>query len=103
MLFRSALEELRRLATGVRAAANKAGAPADGGRFRPHLTLARMNRPVEATRWVRALSAYRSPEFWVTDVALVQSHLGEGPGNRPRYEVLRRFALGRNTGETAGG
>src|SRR5690349_10825481 len=29
-------EELRRLATGVRAAAGRAGAPVDGARFRPH-------------------------------------------------------------------
>src|SRR5262245_30605189 len=43
-------EELRRLAVGARAAANKAGADADGGRFKAHLTLARSGRPFEATR-----------------------------------------------------
>lgn len=89
-----ALEELRRLSTGARAAANKAGAPADGATFRPHVTLARLNRPVEATRWLRVLSTFRSREFQVTELALVESHLGEGPGNRPRYEVMRTFALG---------
>lgn len=88
------LEELRRLATGARAAANKAGAAADGATFRPHLTLARMRRPVEATRWVQVLSTYRSREFTVTDFALVESHLGQGPGNRPRYDVVQRFDLG---------
>jgi 2'-5' RNA ligase len=90
-----ALEELRRLATGARAAAGKAGAPADGAAFRPHLTLARMRRPVEATRWLRVLSTYRSRPFEVTDFALVESHLGQGPGNRPRYDVVRQFSLGR--------
>ena len=40
-------EELTRLATGARAAGNKAGADADGGRFHPHLTLARIGRPVD--------------------------------------------------------
>lgn len=90
-----ALEELRRLATGARAAANKAGAPAAGAVFRPHLTLARLNRPVEATRWLRVLSTFRSREFEVTEMALVESHLGEGPGNRPRYEVVGIFPLGR--------
>src|SRR3954449_4970844 len=32
--------ELARLATGARAAATKAGADAEGGRFHPHITLA---------------------------------------------------------------
>ena len=90
-----ALEELRRLSTGARAAANKAGAPADGATFRPHLTLARLNRPVEATRWLRVLSTLRSREFEVTEMVLVESHLGEGPSNRPRYEMVGSFPLGR--------
>jgi len=89
-----ALEELRRLATGARAAANKAGAPADGATFRPHLTLARMNHPVEATRWIRVLSGYHSRPFEVTEAVLVRSYLGEGPGGRPRYEVVGTFPLG---------
>ncbi len=90
----SAAEELRRLSVGARAAAAKAGAPAAGATFRPHLTLARMGRPVEATRWLRVLSAYRGPMFEVTEFALVESHLGEGPGNRPRYETVACFPLG---------
>ena len=89
------LEELRRLSTGARAAANRAGAPADGAVFRPHLTLARMRRPVEATRWLRVLSTYRSRDFTVTDLDLVESHLGQGPGTRPRYDVVGSFPLGR--------
>ncbi len=90
-----AREELARLATGARAAANRAGAPADGGRFRPHLTLARARRPFEATRWLRVLDAYDGPSFEVDEVALVRSHLGEGPRGRPRYEVVDTFAIGR--------
>ena len=42
-------EELRRMATGARAAVAKSGAEVDGQRFTPHLTLARINKPVEAT------------------------------------------------------
>src|SRR5690242_16736485 len=76
-------EELRRLATGCRAAASKAGIDFAGERFKPHLTLARMARPVEATRWVRLLDAYRSPDFAIDEVALIASHLGEGPRKRP--------------------
>lgn len=90
-----ALEELRRLSVGARAAANRAGAPAGGGPFRAHVTLARLSRPVEATRWLRVLSAYRSREFALAEFALVESYLGQGPGGRPRYEVIRRFPVGR--------
>lgn len=88
-------EELRRLATGARAAANKAGAEAAGGRFHPHLTLARTRRPVEVTRWVRVLDSYRGPAWRAEEIALIESHLGEGPRKRPRYEVLESFPLGR--------
>ncbi|RNM12451.1 RNA 2',3'-cyclic phosphodiesterase [Nocardioides pocheonensis] len=87
-------EELRRLATGCRAAASKAGIEVAGERFKPHLTLARMSRPIEATRWVRLLDAYRGPDFAIDEIALIASHLGEGPRKRPRYEVRERFALG---------
>lgn len=88
-------EELRRLATGARAAANKAGAETDGGRFHPHVTLARLGRPVEATRWVRVLDSYTGPTWKADEVTLIESHLGEGPRNRPRYEAVESFPLGR--------
>ncbi len=87
--------ELGRLATGVRAAASRAGAAPEGGRFHPHLTLARARRPVEATRWLRVLDGYRGPEWTSGEVALVASHLGEGPHRRPRHEVVATFELGR--------
>jgi len=85
--------ELGRLATGVRAAAGKAGAAADGGRFHPHVTLARAGRPVEATRWLRVLDAYRGETWPAEEVALVASYLGEGPRRRPRHEVVDTFPL----------
>lgn len=85
--------ELNRLATGARAAANKAGADADGGRFHPHLTLARLGRPHEATRWVRVLDAYRGPAWTADEITLIESHLGEGPRRRPRYEAVATFPL----------
>jgi len=88
-------EELRRAATGARAALAKAGAEVDGQRFRPHLTLARMGRPVEATNWVRLLEGYAGPSWRIEELALVGSHLGEGPRGRPRHEVVETFSLGR--------
>jgi RNA 2',3'-cyclic 3'-phosphodiesterase len=89
-------EELRRLATGARAAATKAGAETQGGRFHPHVTLARIGRPVEATRWLRILDAYRGPTWTADTVTLIESHLGEGPRKRPRYEVVEELPLGRS-------
>ncbi len=89
------IEELGRAATGARAALSKAGAEVDGQRFRAHLTLARMGRPVEATSWVRLLDSYAGPSWTIEEVALVASHLGEGPRRRPRHDVLETFSLGR--------
>jgi 2'-5' RNA ligase len=87
-------DELGRLATGVRAAAGKAGAAPDGGPFHPHVTLARTGRPIEATRWLRVLDAYRGDPWQAGEVALVGSHLGEGPKRRPRHEVVATFEVG---------
>src|SRR3954451_19741315 len=47
--------ELDRLATGCRAAANRAGIALDGQRFRPHVTLARIGHPTEVSSSVRLL------------------------------------------------
>ncbi|WP_232680107.1 RNA 2',3'-cyclic phosphodiesterase [Nocardioides sp. R-C-SC26] len=90
----AAREELDRLAAGARTAVAHAGIAVDGARFRPHLTLARTNKPVEMTSWVRVLDTYESPVWEVAEIALVQSHLGEGPQRRPRYAVLETFPLG---------
>jgi 2'-5' RNA ligase len=86
-------ERLSQLATGTRNAAARSGVEVDGSRFRPHLTLARVNRPIDVTRWLRIFDAYRGPVWSVSQLALVQSHLGQGPRGRPRYEVRDTFAL----------
>lgn len=85
--------DLRRLASGIRTACNGAGATPDGTRFHPHVTLARFRRPTEATRWVRAFDAHEGPVWQATEVALIESHLGQGRGHRPRYEVVARTPL----------
>lgn len=95
------LEELRRLATGARAAATKAGADVDGSRFRPHLTLARTRRPADVVRWLRLLDTYASRPWQVDRMALVRSHLGEGPRGRPRYETVETFPLRGTDGGTS--
>lgn len=87
--------ELERLATGCRAAAVKAGVAVEGQRFRPHLTVARLGRPAEVTRWVRLLDGYAGPAWTADRLRLVESHLGEGPRGRPRYAVVEEFPLGK--------
>ncbi len=87
--------ELGRMATGAKAAAGRAGVAVDGQRFRPHLTLARLGRPEDVSRWVRLLEGYAGPAFAVDQLHLVASYLGEGPRGRPRYEVVGSFTVGR--------
>ena len=85
---------LERLAVGARTALATAGAEVDGARFRPHLTLARRNRPGRVDDWVRLLDGYRGPAGAYEHLTLVASHLGEGPRGRPRHEVLAELPLG---------
>jgi 2'-5' RNA ligase len=85
---------LRDLARRVRNGCAHAGGAPSGGRFRGHVTLARMRRPLEATRWLRVLEGYAGPPWTAAAVTVIASHLGEGPGNRPRYEVLAQAPLG---------
>jgi 2'-5' RNA ligase len=85
--------ELVRWPRGARAAATRAGAGADGGRFRPHLTLARSRHPHDLTRWVRVLESYRGPLWWADEIRLISSKLGQGPNGRPLHELVATFAL----------
>jgi RNA 2',3'-cyclic 3'-phosphodiesterase len=87
------LEPLGRLATATRSAAVQAGLEVDGGRFRPHLTLARIGRAHDVTRWLRILELYDGPSWQVEEFALIQSHLGGGRKGHPRYEVRELFTL----------
>lgn len=83
-------DELSALSVRCRGAANRAGVVPDGARFVPHLTLARANRPVEATKWVRILDSFEGASWRADELALVESHLSDR-GNR--YEIVERFAL----------
>ncbi len=90
----AAPDELDRLAEGCRTAGAVSGARVDGRRFRPHLTVARLGRAAHVDDWVRLLDAYRGPSWRADSIALVASHLGEGPRRRPRHEVLERIEVG---------
>jgi 2'-5' RNA ligase len=87
-------ERLAALSTNARNVAASVGAAPDGRAFLPHLTLARLRRPVEATKWLRVLDAFASSTWTVDEVSLVASHLGEGPHRRPRHEVVASVRLG---------
>lgn len=84
---------LERMAGRARNAAVTVGTEVDGQRFRPHLSLARLRQPADTTNWVRLLETYAGPEWPVIEVAVIASHLGEGPGNRPRYETMAEIPL----------
>ncbi len=86
-------ERLSTLSRGARSVGASVGAAPEGGRFVPHLTLARMPRPLDATRWVRVLDAYAGPSWTAGELAVVESHLPHGTGRRPRHEVLARVSL----------
>ncbi|MFF1821757.1 RNA 2',3'-cyclic phosphodiesterase [Kribbella sp. NPDC058245] len=71
-------DSLKQLAKTTRAAANKAGIEVDGRKFVPHLTLARLRRPIDVTRWVRVFDTYSGPEWTAGSLQLIESHLGTG-------------------------
>jgi 2'-5' RNA ligase len=80
-------EALQHLAGNVRTAAAVSGLRVDATAFTPHLTLARLNRPANITRWLRIFDAHTGPAWTVSELELMESHLGEGPRGRPRYET----------------
>lgn len=92
------LDELRACATGARHAAATAGIEVDGARFRPHLTLARLNRPADVVRWLRAFDGFIGTEWQVGEIQLLSSELDHGgrPGRRgrARHTVEATYPLG---------
>jgi len=91
---RGDLDRLAQLATGTRAAASKSGIEVEGGKFHAHLTLARITRPFDVTKWLRIFDVYASESWHVDEIELIESHLGQGPRGRPRYDTREVFTLG---------
>jgi 2'-5' RNA ligase len=87
-------EELMRLAGGARAAGSKSGTEVGGGRFHPHLTLARLAVATDVSRWLRVLDPYAGPSWQADEVYLIASYLGQGRNGRSRHEVREIFPLG---------
>ncbi len=86
-------ESLHSLAQSVRSVTASLGAAPEGGQFVPHLTVARLPRPVDATRWARVLDAYAGPPWVVDEITLIESQLPRERGHRPRHEVLASMPL----------
>jgi 2'-5' RNA ligase len=85
---------LAELAGRLRSAVRPLGLAVEDRPFRAHLTVGRWRRgvPADPDLPVR-LAGYRGPGWPVTEVALLESHLGP----RPRYETVAAFPITRRT------
>jgi len=79
------------LAGRLAAVARKLGLPVEDRPFRPHLTLGRWRpgAPADGTLPDR-LDGYRGPDWPVTEVRLIESHLGP----RPTYDTVAAWPVG---------
>lgn len=85
------LTDLERLALRTRTACSRIGVPTAGGDYRPHLTLARTRRPIEATHWLRAMESYSGPDWLAHEVIVFVSRANRS--GRPYYEAEARLPL----------
>ncbi|TDD28650.1 RNA 2',3'-cyclic phosphodiesterase [Kribbella turkmenica] len=81
-------ESLKHLAMTTRAAANRAGVTVEGRKFTPHVTLARLRRQMDVTKWVRIFDTYDGPSWTAGSLHLIESRLGEGPGHSAAYATV---------------
>lgn len=87
-------EPLRRLVDAVRAAARRCGLPTEQRPYRPHLTLARGGTPApELTPLVASLRDFAGTGWTATELHLVRSTLGAGPGGTARHETVASWPL----------
>lgn len=82
--------ELEALARRCRTAAARSAIHVEGGRFQPHLTVARSSRGIVARRWLELLDTFGTFRWRVTDFVLIDSELTRGG---PRHRVAERFLL----------
>lgn len=85
---------LRALAGSVSAGARKAGIDVREGRFRAHVTLARLREPADVRPLVERFASYTSPAWTADRIHLIRSYLGQGEAGRARYETVESFPLG---------
>lgn len=80
------------LASRVRTAIQRSGNQHDPTRFVAHLTLARIRKPEDATKWWRIIDAFPHQAFPVTHVELYSSTLH---GSGADHTLVRSFELRR--------
>jgi 2'-5' RNA ligase len=86
-------DALPHLAKTTRAAANRSGVTVEGRRFTPHITLARIKRPVDVVKYVRVFDEYRGPLWAATRLELISSRLGQGTGGSTAYDTVGEFGF----------
>jgi len=91
--IRDAADALPHLASVTRSAANKAGVPVEGRRFTPHVTLARIKRPLDVVRWVRVFDGYEGPAWTAEGIELISSRLGQGPSRGAAYDTVGEWSF----------
>ena len=64
--------------------------------MRTHGDIARVGIETDLRLQIGVLEPWRSSNWHVDQLAIVESRLGQGVGGGPRYEVLQRFALARH-------
>lgn len=93
-------EEAASLASGLDAGLAKVGVKREDRPFRGHLTLARLKSPVDCCSWLASLeedlAGLQEIDFPVVEMILYRSFLYP---QGPTYVPLRRFELGRKTGD----
>jgi RNA 2',3'-cyclic 3'-phosphodiesterase len=84
---------LRQLHARCERAARRAGLAPDRRAWRPHVTLAYLNRaePGRVAAWIQGHNLLKSPDFRVTSFGLYSSWLGDGGST---YRLEREYALG---------
>lgn len=102
------LRALSALADSVRAAARRAGTPADEQQaFRAHLTLARTRKhaAVDLRPHAAALADHRGPRWSADALCLVASNPPAPgvPGAQPHYTAVASWPLGRPPADPPGG
>lgn len=83
-------DALARLSRRCRTAAERLGIEVEGGRFRPHLTLARARRPLAVRRWLEVLDSFPEWSWPVGEIALMHSTLHPGGAE---HQVVGRWPL----------
>ena len=90
--------DLAKLAAQLDKVASKHGIAREAREFRPHVTLARLKRPYDTRRWIKAELAETAGECRATGLTLYRSERGCGDAGGSVYVALARFGFAGETG-----